>query len=192
MAPRSEERGDHRHGRARLWRALLILAMSKTFVAECLHHHQRNPHRSVRRYPKITGRPDDGVFGTDFWHAVEFSRNGRAPTRVSRPIAGQPIHAMPAHTRLSKQICWSQRGKSVPRPGRSRVRLTMGLNESKNRGLPRQTSPQTRRCRRRGAAVSPVRVRRRGCASPCATPASRPPADPTPPAPRPGPRRARC
>src|SRR3954463_11219358 len=38
--------------------------------------------------------PMTGFFGTDFWHAVEFSRNGRAPVRVSRPVVGQPLHAM--------------------------------------------------------------------------------------------------
>src|SRR3954451_17998135 len=46
--------------------------------------------------------PMTGLFGTDFWHAVEFSRNGRAPARVFRPIAGQPIHAMSARCSLSK------------------------------------------------------------------------------------------
>src|SRR3954451_3642684 len=46
--------------------------------------------------------PMTGLFGTDFWHAVEFSRNGRAPTRVFRPFAGQPIHAMSARCSLSK------------------------------------------------------------------------------------------
>src|SRR4051794_24495288 len=76
----------------------LMLAMSKTFVA-VFHHHQRNPHRGTPRRAPMTG-----FFGTDFWHAVEFSRNGRAPVRVSRPVVGQPIHAMSAAAPLSKRI----------------------------------------------------------------------------------------
>src|SRR3954447_21333849 len=47
--------------------------------------------------------PMTGFFGTDFWHAVEFSRNGRAPVGVSRPVVGQPIHAMSVRLPLSKQ-----------------------------------------------------------------------------------------
>ncbi len=31
-------------------------------------------------------------FGTDFWHAVEFSRNGRTPVRAFRPFLGQPTY----------------------------------------------------------------------------------------------------
>src|SRR3954451_9037252 len=76
----------------------LMLAMSKTFVA-VFHHHQRNPHPGTPRRAPMTG-----FFGTDFWHAVEFSRNGRAPVRVSRPVVGQPIHAMSAAASLSKRI----------------------------------------------------------------------------------------
>ena len=31
-------------------------------------------------------------FGTDFWHAVEFSRSGRAPLAIFRSSAGQPCY----------------------------------------------------------------------------------------------------
>src|SRR3954454_6976862 len=68
------------------------------FVA-VFHHHQRNPHRGTPRRAPMTG-----FFGTDFWHAVEFSRNGRAPVGVSRPVVGQPLHAMSAAASLSKRI----------------------------------------------------------------------------------------
>ncbi|MHB1955836.1 MAG: hypothetical protein ACYCOU_19050, partial [Sulfobacillus sp.] len=40
--------------------------------------------------PGTARPPRDGVFGTDFRHAVEFSRNGRALPRTPRPSAGQP------------------------------------------------------------------------------------------------------
>src|SRR5687768_3203079 len=33
-----------------------------------------------------------GFVGTDFWHAVEFSRIGCAPLGVSRPVVGQPAY----------------------------------------------------------------------------------------------------
>src|SRR3954463_1806343 len=48
--------------------------------------------------------PMTGFFGTDFWHAVEFSRNGRAPVQVLRPVVGQPVHAMSAAAPLSKRF----------------------------------------------------------------------------------------
>src|SRR3954454_14482244 len=59
--------------------------------------------------------PMTGFFGTDFWHAVEFSRNGRAPTRVFRPFAGQPIHAMSARCSLSKRAPSGLPGQAAPR-----------------------------------------------------------------------------
>ena len=53
--------------------------------------------------------PMTGFFGTDFWHAVEFSRNGRAPVEAARPLAGQPLagqpfYAMSARSPLSKRL----------------------------------------------------------------------------------------
>src|SRR3954451_8378978 len=59
--------------------------------------------------------PMTGLFGTDFWHAVEFSRNGRAPARVFRPIAGQPIHAMSARCSLSKPSPSGPPGQAAPK-----------------------------------------------------------------------------
>src|SRR3954452_25100807 len=67
-----------------------------------------------------TGTPMTGFFGTDFWHAVEFSRNGRAPVRVSRPVVGQPLNAMSAAAPLSKRI----RGRHNA-PGRATARVTV-------------------------------------------------------------------
>src|SRR3954462_8825373 len=81
--------------------------------------------------------PMTGFFGTDFWHAVEFSRNGRAPVRVSRPVVGQPLHAMSAAVSLSKRlravtalahaVAESVACAGVPHdPAASRVRLRRG------------------------------------------------------------------
>src|SRR5262249_29173992 len=45
------------------------------------------PDRMVRRHP------GDGVFGIDFWHAVEFSRSGRAPTAgLPADLRGNPTN----------------------------------------------------------------------------------------------------
>ncbi len=41
------------------------------------------------------GRPRTGFVGIDFWHAVEFSRNGRTPTRPPQPRPGQPCYSTP-------------------------------------------------------------------------------------------------
>jgi hypothetical protein len=58
----------------------------------------------VRRRLRPVGAPtpENGVFGTDFWHAVEFSRSGRAPVRTFRSIAGQPVKPSRPDLRLSK------------------------------------------------------------------------------------------
>src|SRR3954463_16184611 len=92
--------------------------------------------------------PMTGLFGTDFWHAVEFSRNGRAPARVFRPIAGQPIHAMSARCSLSKP---GPRGLpragsaeaillegTSPGPAARASGLPWGVNETKNSSSSRQ------------------------------------------------------
>jgi len=45
----------------------------------------------ARRTVRSAGSPRDGVFGIDFWHAVEFSRSGRAPkTGLSAGRRGNP------------------------------------------------------------------------------------------------------
>src|SRR3954465_11331781 len=84
-----------------------------------------------------TGTPMTGFFGTDFWHAVEFSRNGRAPVRVSRPVVGQPLNAMSAAAPLSKRIrgrhnaprTSDREGRRAPeglhRPAAHRVRIAV-------------------------------------------------------------------
>jgi hypothetical protein len=170
-----------------------MLAMSKTFVA-VFHHHQRNPHRGTPRRAPMTG-----FFGTDFWHAVEFSRNGRAPVRVSRPVVGQPIHAMSAAAPLSKRI----RGcHSAPRtcdreghraPGVSTARP---LNAS---GSPWSAyeSTNARGARQIPAGAGKVSVRRRcrrrpGCAGRAAERAIARAATRQLPGPSPGPRPAGC
>src|SRR5437763_13855210 len=92
---RTRGRRDHRHEETGSGEPL-ILAMNKTFVADRLS----SPKES---HPDRTRRPGTGFVGTDFWHAVEFSRNGRAPVRVSRPVVGQPLHAMSVAIPLSKR-----------------------------------------------------------------------------------------
>src|SRR3954451_14967116 len=73
-------------------------------VRSCL---RSSPKESAPRHPPRprtwTDTPMTGFFGTDFWHAVEFSRNGRAPVGAFRPVVGQPIHAMSVRLPLSKQ-----------------------------------------------------------------------------------------
>src|SRR5947208_12559570 len=105
----------------------LILAMSKTFVA-VFHHHQRNPHRGT-----LTRAPMTGFFGTDFWHAVEFSRNGRAPVRVFRPVVGQPVHAMSATATLSKRF---RCGRSLPGRAAARPPFAEGSPPARPRQRP--------------------------------------------------------
>src|SRR5213082_1868738 len=70
--------------------------MSKTFVAVFIIT------KGIRIGGVTSDTPMTGFFGSDFWHAVEFSRNGRAPVEVFRPVAGQPLHAMSATPVLSK------------------------------------------------------------------------------------------
>ena len=50
-----------------------------------------------RRQPDGRFRlPVDEVFGIDFWHAVEFSRNGRTPiARLLGSFSGQPYYFSP-------------------------------------------------------------------------------------------------
>jgi len=62
------------------------------------------------------------TFGTDFWHAVEFSRDGCAPAGVSRPVSGQPSHAMSATSRCQRPPSGNRACRCRPqypsRPGR--------------------------------------------------------------------------
>jgi hypothetical protein len=53
-----------------------------------------------------------GLFGIDFWHAVEFSRSGRAPKPAFRPSAGQPFY--PASVFLG---CQTRCPAAPPRAG---------------------------------------------------------------------------
>jgi len=91
-----------------------LISGNEQDVRSCLYHHQRNPHRRRSRAPPMTG-----FFGTDFWHAVEFSRNGRAPVEVFRPVAGQPVHAMSARPALSKTAAGPRGGSRGLSPGPS-------------------------------------------------------------------------
>src|SRR4051812_28214935 len=73
-------------------------------VRSCLHIITKGIRTEATPRPRTwTGTPMTGFFGTDFWHAVEFSRNGRAPVGAFRPVVGQPIHAMSVRLPLSKQ-----------------------------------------------------------------------------------------
>jgi hypothetical protein len=60
-----------------------------------------------------------GFFGADFWHTVEFSRDGRAPVRSSRTVPGQPANAM------SRALA-GQAPVSRPLPGTATLRWTPG------------------------------------------------------------------
>ena len=54
--------------------------------------HQRNLRRAARTTRMSRRRqPETGFFGIDFWHAVEFSRSGRAPNQAFRPGLGATL-----------------------------------------------------------------------------------------------------
>src|SRR4051794_13290756 len=63
--------------------------MSKTFVAVC-----SLPKESASKH--ACAHPMTGLFGTDFWHAVEFSRNGRAPVAAVQTLTGATPHGATA------------------------------------------------------------------------------------------------
>src|SRR5437588_11434832 len=136
--------------RARLWRAPFDTGNEQTFVADRLNH------RQLIRLGACEHAPGRG-FGTDFWHAVEFSRNGRAPVEVSRPVVGQPLNAMSAASPLSKRGA----REPIPRSGRSRVRLAVGRIETKNGAATRQlaasSTPATLRLPLRRTSQRPCR-----------------------------------
>src|SRR3954452_8454668 len=137
-------------------------------VRSCL---PSSPKESAPRHAEAS--PRDGVFGTDFWHAVEFSRNGRAPVRVSRPVVGQPIHAMSNAAPLSKRI---RCGHSAL-PGRVTTRVTVlrevstarprnasgspwSAYETKNVCCPRQMAGTGPEAQPEEAVSTPARLRR--------------------------------
>jgi hypothetical protein len=139
---------------------LLDSGNEQTFVADRLNHRQL----TVSVHPPFAWRSAPGRgFGTDFWHAVEFSRNGRAPAEVSRPVLGQPIHAMSAPSPLSKRGLL----RRLPRSGRSRVRLPVGRIETKNPCPPSQIAPS-----QIASSLTRRVPHRRHCACPCAAPAT--------------------
>ena len=82
------------------------------------------------------GRPcRRGFYGTNFRHAVEFSRSGRAPSPSSRPASGQPVKHYPSASL-----------RSDPRPARfplGRRRGTMATANALDRA-PRAVTPGLR------------------------------------------------
>jgi hypothetical protein len=58
----------------------------------------RDPERVVRASPRT------GFFGIDFWHAVEFSRSGRAPIRAFRLVLGATVRIYPGGWRVSNRL----------------------------------------------------------------------------------------
>ena len=62
---------------------------------ESIHLNPKEPHAKATRHPpQVSAKPpprNEDKFGIDFWHAVEFSRSGRTPTRrLSATRRGNP------------------------------------------------------------------------------------------------------
>ena len=79
---------------------------------------------SVRKPASHT--PDE-VFGIDFWHAVEFSRIGRAPIEAFRLGLGATVQTYSGGTRLSNSIAGpSCPGRASPPRPRAGWFVTLG------------------------------------------------------------------
>jgi hypothetical protein len=95
----------------------------------CRSHVQRTPNQ-----------PTDGVFGIDFWHAVEFSRCGRAPNQgPSGLVSGQL-------TQLSRPA-WTGQIRSCSRTGvspRDRPSATSTLGRQRLSALKAGSVPPRR------------------------------------------------
>ena len=120
----------------------------------------------------------DGVFGIDFWHAVEFSRIGRAPIEAFRPFSGQPFKPTQAgqgcqtrlplartphvHTLRDRGPGRSRSAGGHPGNGhRSGVRLSLpGDVENIRQTPPRNANPQVSGCGRPGRRRHRTALRR--------------------------------
>jgi hypothetical protein len=117
------------------------LAIEQTYVV-CCSSVIANLNRDWER----RGEPSHGVVGTDFWHAVEFSRDRCAPAGVSRPVSGQPSHAMTADRPC--QRIWPILFLTVERETRSRnepiaYRVAVGHTTPASVRFPRRSTNQS-------------------------------------------------
>jgi hypothetical protein len=69
------------------------------------------PKKSSRNTTEIESRRrGNAIYGTNFRHAVEFSRSGRAPSQAFRPDPGQPMKRYSVRFAVSNSP-WSSRAR---------------------------------------------------------------------------------
>jgi hypothetical protein len=95
--PAPKNRKDCRHRKSPSWRRLLITGhtswvypLCKAEVISLLDVPKESLSRTLLTRRVSRGRGRELINGTNFRHAVEFSRSGRTPSRPSRADRGQP------------------------------------------------------------------------------------------------------